>query len=204
MAAKPIRITHWKLSALGSGGKKKRRHRSESNEEFAPDEKRTKALGWRQEPGWMALGLFGWMLALVGGIELVLTIIPAERSAEYEFATAIALVSGLPVPAMGVVLVLASALKRKARRTARLMAIVALVGAVLTLAGLGLFATTIPIALRFIKDPFVRMGIYKAVAKTMTQGTVYIVGMGLIGYHGWKQGRPRTHDAPGDFQDDPS
>lgn len=138
---------------------------------------------------------------LVGGIELAMTIYPPERSPEWEFATAVALVSGLPVPTMGLALVLASALKRRAKRTARGAAVLAILGAVAIALGLVIFGLTVPIAMRFVNDQFVRLGIVKAVIKTTAQGMIYMLGLAVLGYQGWRRSKS-SGSRPEEAQDD--
>lgn len=180
MSARPIRVTHWKSGRIG-------RNTDNEPEPGTPDQHRRRARGFRLEPAWSVIGLFGWVLFLVGGIELATTIYPPERSPEWEFATAVALVSGLPVPTMGLALILASALRRHSRRMARLAATVALLWSVAIGCGLVIFGLTVPVALRFIDDQFVRLGITKAVIKTVLEGLVYILGLATLGYQGWRR-----------------
>lgn len=130
---------------------------------------------------------------LVGGIELGLAVYPIERSPEWEFATAVTLVSGLPVPLMGLALVLASALKRRARLTARIAGTLCLLGAAGMLGGLVIFGLTIPVALRFINEPIVREGLMKAIFKTSSQGVVYAVALSVMGYQGWRRAKSASH-----------
>lgn len=182
MSSRPIRITHWKLGRIT-------RDRGEEKGGAGP---RHRALGFRTEPGWAVLGLFGWVLVAVGGIDLTLTLYPPERSPEWEFATAVSLISGLPVPTMGLALIIASALKRRARRTARIAGSIALVGSIAILLGLGVFGMTVPVALRFVQNPLVREGLRKAIVKTSSQGFVYVLGLGLLGIQAWRQSRHRA------------
>ncbi len=182
MSPRPIRVTHWKLGRV----------KKDEEDTGSPGGPRNKALGFRSEPGWATLGLFGWILALVGLIDLCLTLYPPERSPEWEFATAVALISGLPVPTMGLALILASALKRRARRTARIAGTLAVLGSVAIAVGLLVFGLTIPVALRYVQNPLVRGGLFKAIIKTGAQGLIYMLGLGLLGYQAWRQSRPRS------------
>jgi hypothetical protein len=186
MSTKPIRITHWKLGRI----------KRDSDHASGRSGPRNRALGFRTEPGWAVLGVFGWMLALVGAIDLALVLVPFELSAEWEFATAVALVSGLPVPTMGLALIIASALKRRARKTARFAGTIALLGSGGIMIGLVVFALTIPVALRFIQDSLIRQGLYKAIIKTSGQAVLYSAGLGLIGFQAWRQSRHRQQAEP--------
>jgi hypothetical protein len=185
MSARPIRITHWKLGRIAKdpeGGSARTR--------------RTKALGFKHEPGWAVLGFFGWLLALVGGVDLLLTVYPPERNPEWEFATAVALISGLPVPTMGLALIIASALKRRARNTAKFAGTVALLGSLSIAVGLVIFMLTIPVAMRMVQNPLVRGGIIKAIVKTWAQGSLYMIGMFVLGFQAWRQSRQRAQASP--------
>lgn len=123
---------------------------------------------------WWLLGNMGGALLIVGGVDLLLTWYPLSLgNPEWEFATVSATMNGIPVPAMGMVLLLAWAVTAKTRWAVRLLAALSgLVGVALLGAAL-LYATDVPLAWRAITDPVMQQGLTRAIAKTAVQSLVY-------------------------------
>lgn len=132
-----------------------------------------------QEAGaaWIVLGLTGWLLVLVAGLDLALTWYPTSfGSPEWEFGTVTAMLSGMPAFAMGLALALAAAMMQRKRwligGIAALLALLAL----LLLAAAFLWATTVPMALTAVPEgSAVATGIKKSVARTAGQSVLYPV-----------------------------
>jgi hypothetical protein len=115
---------------------------------------------------WRWIGWFGLVLAIVGLWDFALAWYPTNWGApEWEFGTVTASYSGLPLPTMGLIAMMASALARGVRWQVVLMSVGLLAFAVALLLGFLLFLTDVPVALRAVEGVPL-LGIKKAVAKT--------------------------------------
>jgi len=122
---------------------------------------------------WRWIGWLGFVLAVVGLWDFVLTWYPLRfGSAEWEFATVAASYSGLPLPTMGLFALAASAIARRVRWQVIVLSVFLLLLGVLLLAGFLLFMTTVPLALRAVEGVAL-IGIRKAVAKTAMLGVMF-------------------------------
>jgi hypothetical protein len=139
------------------------------------------------DSAWSVLGGIGVVLALVGGVDLLLLWYPLGLgNPEWEFGTVTASLDGMPVLALGLALTLAAALRSRTRWASRGVAIAfGVLGVVLVGADL-LYVTTLPMALRMAADPSVAIGLYRAVAKTAVQGLAYPVAFLWIASRGWR------------------
>jgi len=142
--------------------------------------------------GWLLLGWVGAAFVLIGGLDVALTWYPTHvGSPEWEFGTVSASLDGLPVPAMGLALVVASGAARGIGWVVRGLALVfGVLALAIVVAGL-LYATNVPIALQSVTDPVVRTGVTKAVAKTCAQAVVYPLAFAWIAVKGWKHAGSR-------------
>ena len=123
---------------------------------------------------WSLLGGMGTALFLVGMVDLILTWLPFSfGNPEWEFGTVSATLNGMPVPAVGLVLVLSYAYVMRSRWQLRALAVVSVLLAVGVLAAVALYVTDVPLALRSVPDPALRVGLWKAIVKTGLQGVVY-------------------------------
>lgn len=136
---------------------------------------------------WQILGLLGLLFSLVGGVDLALAVWPvAFRDPTWEFGTAVTLLNGLPVVALGLGLGLTSAVcLRKAGLSRVVAAVFGGLCVVVLLAGF-LLLTTAPIALRGASDPVVFLGIRKAIAKGGALTVIYASVFGWLAFQGWK------------------
>lgn len=125
---------------------------------------------------------------LIGAFDLALVWVPlAFGSPEWEFGTVISTMNGLPVPVMGIGLLLAAAIAGDSRRTARAVA-VALVVLALVVAMMGiLWATTLPFAFKPVTNDVIRVGLYKAVAKTAMQVLAYTTLFVVLAVFAWRR-----------------
>lgn len=141
-----------------------------------------------KETGWPFLALVGWLLALVAGMDLALLWFPLGfGNPEWEFGTTTSFMNGLPVLALGLALVMGSAVATGRRRTARSVAFL-LVGLVLfVLLAAAMYATTIPLALRAVENPMVRFGLQKAIVKTLVEAALYSAAFGWLAVAGWRR-----------------
>ena len=156
----------------------------------APPPKRVRRVAGSHRSGTTLLGWIGLAFVCVGVVDVALAWIPLGfGSAEWEFGTVLATLNGLPLPALGLTLVMTAALADGSRRTAR--------GAVIALAGLGvfvlatgfLFATAIPLALRSAISTPVRVGTEKAILKGLALVLLYPAAFGAIAVRGWRLSR---------------
>ncbi len=115
------------------------------------------------------LAPLGIAFALVGFADLALTWYPLRiGSPEWEMGTIMQTLNGLPVPALGLVLLAARAMA--GRRAAAVTIAVVLVLCALAIAGMGaLLALSVPIALKAVQVPAIHTGLMKAVAKAAVQ-----------------------------------
>jgi len=140
------------------------------------------------QTAWRALGRVGLLLAIIGGIDIVLHWYPSHfKSPEWEFGTVATTFASLPLVTMGLVAALASALARGVRGGISVMAVVLTVMSVLSLGMLLLFASDVPLALRAVRQPGVQPGALTEMEKTIIRAglmglgflTVYVYGAAL-------------------------
>jgi hypothetical protein len=140
------------------------------------------------EAPWLLLGGLGVALALVGGADLLLAWFPfGFGNPEWEFGTVSSTFDGLPVLAMGSVLLLGGAIVRQSRWAIRGVSLLHAGLGLLLLGAALLYATDVPLALQSIKDPMLRIGLLKAIAKTTVQMLVYPPLFFWVAVQGWRQ-----------------
>ena len=136
---------------------------------------------------WPVLTEIGLVLAVVGGADLILTWYPfAFQNPEWEFGTVTATLDGMPVLALGLAMVLAGALHSGTLWLIRLASILFGLLALALAAAVLLYLTNIPLALRAIADPSVRIGLYKAMSKTAVQAIAYPSVFLWIALRSWR------------------
>ena len=139
---------------------------------------------------WRLLGAAGFGFLVVGGLDVLLTWLPLRfGNPEWEFASVTASLNGLPLAAMGLVLVLVSAIARGRRWTVRVVAAVFAMLALGIVAAAVLYATNIPIALQSVTSPVARVGLGKAMIRTMGQVVAYPVLFAWLAVRSWKHSR---------------
>lgn len=137
---------------------------------------------------WRLLGWIGISFTLLGLLDIGLGWYPtAFGNPEWEFGTISGSLNALAIPMLGLYLVLASAIARSDRRTARIVA--AFMGVLLlVLLGLGLvYVTVIPLAIKAVSgNALVSLGIKKAIVKAVMLGLAdsVLLVVGLV--RGWR------------------
>ncbi len=136
--------------------------------------------------GWYLLGWLGLAFVTVGLTDLALAWYPVRiGSPEWEFGTVSRTFDSLPITALGLGLLLGAGVARGVRWWTRIVAVLYLAMAVVVIGGLVLYATNIPLALRFVADPLAQSGLKRAIAKALVQGLMYgsvflILGIGAL------------------------
>ena len=130
---------------------------------------------------WSLLVVLGFIMAVVGSLDLVLLFVPQRFGvAEWEFTTASQFAAGMPVATMGLGLL---AFAGRAVGS-RLIVILAAVGSVLFVLALiamgGLFALAVPLALKSGSTPIVLTGLKKAIAKGSIEMLCYMIAHGVL------------------------
>ena len=139
---------------------------------------------------WAFLGLTGAVFFLIGSGNQWLAFIPLHMgSPEWEFGTVSAYLDALPLPALGATLFMASGMAQGRRWMVRTGSVLLILMAVLILALLLLYATDIPLALKSVSDPAIRLGLRKAIVKALAQGVGYPVVFVIIAVKAWKVSR---------------
>jgi hypothetical protein len=127
------------------------------------------------ERAWRWIAWFALVLVLAGIGDLALAWYPLRFGiVEWEFATIVTSLSSLPLVSVGLAALLGSALARGIRWQVVTIGWLLLLGVLLLLAALTLFALDIPVALAAVRPGTVaRLGINKAIAKTIFLGGLF-------------------------------
>jgi hypothetical protein len=129
----------------------------------------------------------GGVLLIVGLLDLGLAFYPPMfGNANWEFGTVGSSLNSLPVPMLGLALLLGAAVARGWVLGMRVWAIIGIVLAVLVLAAAALWALNLPLAFRSVQEPVARLGLKKSVAKTVAQAILYPVAFLWIGWQGMR------------------
>lgn len=120
--------------------------------------------------GWRAVGWFGLLLAVIGFADLSLHLFrPAFGSAEWEFATMAAMLASLPLPTIGLAVVVGALLVNQARLWSIVASVVLLVLVLLIAAAYTIFMLNLPVALTAAVGPQ-GSAIYRTIARTTVMG----------------------------------
>ena len=155
-----------------------------------PDAERSIRASTRQfDPdfAWSLLGYIGFAFLIIGAIDIGLAWFPfVLGSPEWEFGTIGASLNGLPLPGLGLMLVLASGVALGNRVQIRIAALVCafLVLALLVLAFL--YVTVIPVALGEVSNAVVRAGLMKSIVKALVLFVIYPVLFGWVAFRGMR------------------
>ena len=141
---------------------------------------------------WQWAGRLAFVLTLAGLIDWTIALIPFRLGTmEWEFGTITAIMSGLPLIAIGFTGLLASELARGRRAGILVTSGALLVLALLILASLVVYGLNVPIALKTV-DGVAHLGISKAIAKTMAMGGLFFVAFLVASIAGIRHAsRPR-------------
>jgi hypothetical protein len=139
------------------------------------------------DQAWSLLGYIGIAFILIGALDIGLAWFPfVLGSAEWEFGTIGATLNGLPLPGLGLMLVLASGVALGLPMRIRVVAAICAV-LVVALLGLGfLYVTVIPVALSEVTNPVVRAGLMKSIVKALALLVIYPALFGWVGFRGLK------------------
>jgi len=138
------------------------------------DRKFAHRLAASPERGWAAVWWVGVLLTVVSLSDVVLAFYPTRwGTTEWEFGTAASTFASLPLVSIGLAALLGAALARGRRGAVIGVVTLLLVLAVGTLAMLIIFATDIPLALRSVAPGDVKLGLEKAIVKTVFLGVVF-------------------------------
>ena len=134
---------------------------------------------------WRYLGQFGVLLAVIGGVDIVLHWYPvAFRSPEWEFGTVATTLGSLPLPTMGLLAVLASALARAVKANLVAISVVLSLLALFVAAAMLVFLLDVPVALRAVSaqgvPPQAATEMKRTIVRTMAMG----LGFGLVYLYG--------------------
>ncbi len=158
----------------------------------APEPRSAVARVAHPEHAWSALGWMGLAFILIGLVDLALAWYPAALgSPEWEFGTIGASLNGLPLPALGLALILGAGVARGSRWQMRVASGVAIALTLLLLGFAFIYATVIPVALADAANGVLRMGLMKSIAKAVALLVIYPILFVWIGYNGWKQSASR-------------
>jgi len=154
------------------------------------EDRQKAALEASPETAWELAGLVGLLFAAVGWLDVLLTWYPFHLgSAEWEFGTVTASFNGLPVPVLGMGLLLASGVALGRPWLVRLLAVWFAVTAVVLAVMAVLYVTNVPIALKTVDEPLIRTGLKKAIVKTLGQSIVYPIGFLWVGMKAWRHAK---------------
>lgn len=139
---------------------------------------------------WPSLAAAGWLFVVVGLTDLALAWYPTQfGSPNWEFGTITVTLNGLPVPALGLTLILCAALAEGHRKATRaVLVVLVLLAVVLLMLGV-LYATNAPIGLRTITDPVAHSGLKKAIVKSVVQLLAYPAASFYLAFRLWKRTR---------------
>jgi len=144
--------------------------------------------------GWELLGLIGGVFVFMGALDIVLSGYPYQfGNPEWEFGTIGGWLNGLSVPALGMALLIGSAVARGWRLGVRLWAILLVLAAVIVLGLLVIYSLNLPLASRAVTEPAVRTALKKSVLKTLIQGLFYPVVFLMIAWKAWRHSGAARH-----------
>ena len=126
-----------------------------------------------------ALGAVGFALLAIGLVDLGLAWLPPRfGSPEWEFGTISATLNNLPVPSMGLALLLAHAVAVERRSQLAAVGIWSILVLLFLIVGAIFYALDVPLALRAVQDPVMshalKAGIVKGVAALAIYGLFHL------------------------------
>lgn len=126
------------------------------------------------DTGWRIVGATSWVLILVGGVDLALSVFPTRFGApDWEFGTASRLLDNLPLFTVGVMLQAASAAALGRSIWLRVLAWLMPIAVAVVLVSVVLFALALPLAMNEVTESGPRLLLMKAAAKTFVQAGAY-------------------------------
>lgn len=144
---------------------------------------------------WRLFGLIGLLFAAMGVVNLTIAWYPVRiGTPEWEFGAIAAFLDATPSFALGLILLLGSALAAGQRGRSRVVVLVLLVMTLIVLAAGVLYATTAPLALSHVSSPAALGAVKKALAKAGIQIVMLPVGLmwaAVVGWQASSRGRAR-------------
>lgn len=147
-----------------------------------PEDRGPQRTGWRG-PGfeWGVLGGLGAAFALMSLIDIGLTFVPLELgSAQWEFATATAVMNNLPLALVGLGLVAVAGIGRSSPGQVRAARLVSAALAVLVLLLAVMFVRNLGAALVSVQDPVLKEGLKESIVRTSAQLVTYFAALAWI------------------------
>lgn len=139
---------------------------------------------------WQLIAALGWLFVVVGGTDALLVWYPFRfGNPDWEFGSITASLNGLPLPVMGLAMVLAAALARRQYLLVRVVGVLLGILALVVLLMGVMYATNVPIGLRSVTEPVARQGLKKAIVKTVVQLLFYPAGLAWLVMISWKRTR---------------
>jgi hypothetical protein len=133
---------------------------------------------------WIGIGFL-----VMGGVDLLLAWYPpAFGSQEWQFATATQSFSRLPVPILGIGVLLVASAQMGRSWWAFLGVGASAVFLLFAVLGVVLFGINVPTAISQVPDE-VATGMYRSIARTTVQSLVYPVVLAYLAWMGWRIGR---------------
>jgi len=135
--------------------------------------------------GWTLLGVAGLAFFLAGLADISLAWIPLHvGNAEWEFGVVSRSLDSLPLPLLGISLVLAAGVARgKKFWSWAAVAVLALLALFVVIAAV-LYVLDVPLALRSVQQPQVLAGLKKSIFRTGLQAVLYAVATGVLVWMG--------------------
>jgi hypothetical protein len=146
------------------------------------DKARQKGVGEpAPELGWYLLGGLGLVFALVGSMDIALAWYPPNfGDMEWKFATVTTTLNSFPLFTMGLILMTVSGLARGRRWIIGTMIVVLALVVLLVIGCAVLYLPQISSAMTAVTEPTIKMGLKRAIAKTVVQLVLYPVVLSWI------------------------
>jgi hypothetical protein len=145
-----------------------------SSPKIVVDDRKSAGFAGSTELGWAVLWWVGMLFSLVSLADIALAYYPTQwGTMEWEFGTAASTFAGLPLVALGLGALLATSLARGKRGWVIAVSTILILLALETLYMLVHFLLDIPIALKSVASPDMRLGIQKASVKTVGLGVLF-------------------------------
>lgn len=138
---------------------------------------------------WRVLVVPAVLFIVVGGVDSILTWIPTSfGQAEWEFGTITASLNGLPLPVLGLVLLMAAAMSANSLPGVRVASVLLVLTAIAVLVMGVFYLLTVPHALRAASAAggVTALGLKKAMVKTAVQLVAYPIGLITSAVIGWR------------------
>ena len=147
------------------------------------DEAKARQKGAEPAPelGWYLLGGLGLVFVLAAGTDILLAWYPPNFGmAEWKFGTVSATLNGFPLFALGIILLTASGLARGRIWIARVMAGLLILTVVVLIGCAVLYLPEVGTALSSVTEPAIKMGLKRAITKTIAQLILYPIVLSWI------------------------